>query len=104
MSQSRLLQCHKLLKAKLRALRLRTYADAQRMLGHTTPEAATILGRTYKLTYYADVYPPNDDIVVAVFLTRPRFPCDEGYSSAYRITQNNEIKYMSQKQQWAFGF
>lgn len=104
MSKSRILQCHKVLRARLRDLNLQSYDDGRRMLGVTAAEITLVLGRKYKLTYYACDYLPGRDIVVAAFLNRSNFLCGEGYSAGYLITEKNKVIYMSQKKLWDFGF
>ena len=101
---TRLLQCHKVLKRRLRSLGLQTYADAEKLLGQDAVDTSEVMGRTYKLTVRADHYPSEDEIVVAAFLGRGGFPCGEGYSCGYLVQRDAAPRYLSQKQLWAFGY
>ena len=105
---SRLFKAHRILKGKLFSLGIKSYAAAEEFA--RTPEKDLPRERieidqaVYELSYFVGVYPPENEIVVAAYLTRKRFLCGEGFSAGISYKQEGAIKYFSQKQLWEFGF
>jgi hypothetical protein len=95
---------HKFLRNKLSSLNISSYEDASKLINDFGSEKVTLNGKTFTLSIIVDVYPPDDEIVVAVYIERKKILCDEGHSQGYLFRKNKEKSILSQKKLWDYGY
>lgn len=95
---------HRFLRDKLRALKLESYEDAKRLIGKNLSEDVCINGKRFKHSIIIDVYPPDEEIVVAAYIERNKLFCGEGHSQGYCFSQCGKNILLSQKMLWDYGY
>jgi len=100
----KILGYHRFLRNKLRSLNLESYEDAKGLIDNKLSEDVVLNGKLFKFSIIVDVYPPEDEIVVAAYIERNKIFCGEGHSQGYCFRKCGDQIIMSQKKLWDYGY
>jgi hypothetical protein len=95
---------HKYLRNKLSSLNISSYEDARKLINNLVSEKVTLNGKTFSFSIIVDVYPPDEEIVVAAYIERRKIFCDEGHSRGLLFIRGKDKFVLSQKKLWDYGY